>query len=391
MTEAVKPEAKQPMTMATLMSSLASVFKAIPNDKLDDLKDVVDMWNEPGGDHKNPSRAQIVTGPAQRASGDGAPKMIAEYASPAPQEGMTAQYAEFQRMMDGWGKSFSEKLAAQLNPVLARHDTALKGMLTVFEQLHKSQTPAAPGADTFLGKALQKISKGKLALRKAEMSDDDEKEERKSYLTDAKDMLKSAKRLLAKAMEDMEDTDDEGCEKAMTSAKSLLKAVEKAEKEDDEKEKDAAEKAKTAAATLKATEDAAAATLKAETEAAEKAKTVTTDTAVKAVTQEQIEAALKGMATLPTTMQGLLDAVMGKSQNPIAPEIAKGVVVDLDFQTRVDEAIDSGRLGDNGEMKALSLLQHAAAVKAGRLDQTVFAAEVEKAPAEIRALFQAAA
>lgn len=383
-----KPDTK-PMNLSNLMAGLISVFKAVPSDKLDDLKDVVDMWNEPDGDHKNPNRAQIVTGPAQRASGDGAPKMIAEYSSPAPQEGMTAQYAEFQRMMDGWGKSFAATLHAQLNPVLARHDTALKGMLTVFEQLHKAQTPAAPGADTFLGKALQKIAKGKLALRKAEMSDDDEKEERKSYLTDAKDMLKSAKRLLAKAMEDMEDTDDEGCEKAMASTKALLKSVEKAEKEDEEK--DAAEKAKVAA-TQKATEDAAAATLKAETEAAEKAKAAAAAAeTVKSVTPEQIEAALKGLTTLPTTMQGLIDAVMGKSVNPVAPEIAKGVVVDVDFQARVDEAIDSGRLGDNGEMKALSLLQHAAAVKAGRLDQTVFAAEVEKAPSEIRALFQAAA
>lgn len=377
---------------ANMFAKFAAFFKAIPSDKMSDITDVLDTWNKPDGEHTNPSREQIVTGPAQRASGDGAPKMIAEYSSPAPQEGLTAQYQEFQRMLDGWGKAFTDKLNANLNPIITRHDTALKSILGVFAEAKKAQDtpPAAPGADTFLGKALVRITKAKLALRKAEMADEDEKEERKSQLSSASDLLKSAKRLLAKATEDMEDTDDEGCEKALSSLQALTKAVAKAEKEDDEMEK--AESAKAAAA-AKAIEDAAAATKKAEDEkeAAEKAKAAGAEAASKAVTQEQLQEALKGLTVLPNTVQGLIDAVMGKSVNPVAPEISKGTVVDIDFAARVDAAIDSGTLDENTEMKALSLLQHQAAVKSGRMDAAHFAAEIAKSSAAIRELFQVAA
>lgn len=381
------------LDVASAMAKFAAFFKAIPSDKLADITDVMDTWNKPDGEHSNPSREQIVTGPAQRASGDGAPKMIAEYSSPAPQQGLTEQYKEFQSMLDGWGKAFTDKLNANLSPIIARHDTALKSILGVFAEAKKAQevtAPAAPGADTFLGKALGRITKAKLALRKADMADDDEKEERKSQLASASDLLKSAKRLLAKAMEDMEDTDDEGCEKALSTLQGLTKAVAKAEKEDDEMEK--AETAKAAAA-AKAVEDAAAATKKAEDEkeAAEKAKAAGTDATSKAVTQEQLQEALKGLTVLPNTVQGLIDAVMGKSVNPVAPEISKGTVVDVDFAARVDAAIDAGQLDENTEMRALSMLQHQAAVKAGRMDAAHFAAEIAKAPAAIRELFQVAA
>lgn len=396
-----KTAAKSPMNVATLIAGLASVFKAIPSDKMEDMKDVLDLWNTPDGEHKNPSRAEIVTGPAERMSGDGAVKMIGEYSSPAPQQGLTAQYSEFQRMLDGWGKAFTDKL----NPVLARHDTALKSILDVFSQIQKAQTevPAAPAADSFLGKALLKISKAKLALRKADMADDDEKEERKSHLADASDLLKAAKRLLAKASEDMEETDDDAAEKALTSLSSLTKAVAKAEKED--KEWEETEKAK-AVATQKAIDDAAAATKKAEDdkkkeedEAAEKAKAVAApgSAAEKAIiaTAEQaamVQKALDGLALLPATVQTVMDTIYGKSANPIAPEISKGTpAVIVDYAARVEEAIENGTLSEGGEMKARSLVQHMALAKAGRVDMANVSAELEKAPAEVRALFAVAA
>lgn len=397
----VTPAAPKPMNVASLIAGLASVFKAIPNDKMEDLKDVVDMWNQPGGEHQNPGRGEIITGPAERMSGDGAPKMIAEYSSPAPQQGLTAQYQEFQRMLDGWGKSFSDSLTGKLNPILSRHDTALKSILGVFEAAQKAQTatPAAPPADSFLGKALLKISKARSEMRKADLADEDEKEERKSHITAASDMLKSAKRLLAKASEEMEDTDDEATEKAMSDLRAITKAVAKAE--DEEKEKDEAAKS-AAAAAQKATADAAAATQKAEEDkkkeeeeaakSAAAAAAVAGNTAKAAVTQEQILKALEGLTTLPTTVQGLMDAVMGKSAVPGgAPEIAKGTIETVDFATRVDQAIDDGTLTENGEMRALSLVQHLALAKAGRMDIKLVEAEIAKSPEEVRVLFQAAA
>jgi hypothetical protein len=389
-------------SMASLFAGLASVFKSIPDDKVEDLKDVLDTWNEPGGEHKNPSRADIVTGPAERASGDGAPKMIAEYSQPAPQQGLTGQYQEFQRMLDGWGKSFVQHLNSTMAPRMDRHEKAISGLVAFVSGLQKAHADAeaavksaaaGPSEDTFLGKSLLKLTKAHAALRKADLADEDEKEERKSHLAQAADLLKSAKRLLAKATEEMEETgDEEGCEKAMAKLRSLTKAVAKAEEEDKERE-DAAEKARQT--TVKAEEDK-----KREEEEAAKAKAdaaakaLTDDAAAKAapVSQEQILKALEGLTVLPTTVQGLVDAVMGKSQNPGgAPAITKGTVTQVDFAKVVDEAIDDGRLSDANITKAMSIVQHMHLAKEGRVDQRIVDQEIEKSPAEVRDLFRVAA
>jgi hypothetical protein len=401
-------------SVASLIASLAGVFKAIPSDKLEDLTDVVDMWTEPKGEHGSPSRAEIVTGPAERMSGDGAVKMIGEYSTVAPQQGLTAQYAEFQRMLDGWGKSFAADLTGKLNPVLARHDAALKSILGIFAELQKAQTataaaqiaaaPAAPSADTFLGKSLIKLAKAKSALRKADLADETERDVRKGFLEEANDLLKSAKRLLAKASEDMEDTaDEEGCEKALSTLRALTKAVAKADEDDKKRdEEEAAEKARVAKSeeeTKKKIEEAKKDGEKekqAEKEAAEAAEKArqAAEAATKsnAVSQEQILKALEGLTVLPTTVQGLIDAVMGKSQNPGgAPEITKGQVLEVDFAKRVDQAIDENRLSDEGITRAMSLVQHMHLAKAGRIDMKVVEQEIDKSPAEVRDLFRPAA
>jgi hypothetical protein len=400
-------------SVASLIASLAGVFKAIPSDKLEDLTDVVDMWTEPKGEHGSPSRAEIVTGPAERMSGDGAVKMIGEYSTVAPQQGLTAQYAEFQRMLDGWGKSFAADLTGKLNPVLARHDAALKSILGIFAELQKAQTAtaaaqmaalAAPSADTFLGKSLIKLAKAKSALRKADLADETERDVRKGFLEEANDLLKSAKRLLAKASEDMEDTaDEEGCEKALSTLRALTKAVAKADEDDKKRdEEEAAEKARVAKSeeeTKKKIEEAKKDGEKekqAEKEAAEAAEKArqAAEAAAKsnAVSQEQILKALEGLTVLPTTVQGLIDAVMGKSQNPGgAPEITKGQVLEVDFAKRVDQAIDENRLSDEGITRAMSLVQHMHLAKAGRIDMKVVEQEIDKSPAEVRDLFRPAA
>lgn len=386
------------LDVASAFAKFAALFKAIPSDKMEDIKDVLDQWNEPDGEHTNPSRAEIVTGPSQRMSGDGAVKMVGEYSSPAPQQGLTEQYAEFQRMLDGWGKSFADRL----NPVLSRHEKAIGALTGIFAEMQKAATaaPAAPAEDTFLGKALTKLVKAKSALRKADLADEDEKEERKSHLAAASDLLKAAKRLLAKATEDMEDTDEEAAEKAMSELRGLAKALSKAEADDKERE-EAAEKARTDA-------EAAAAKAKAEEkereEAAEKARTdaeaaakaaagtgAATDTSKAAVTLDDIQASLKGLTTLPTTISDFMDVLAGKSRNPEQPAITKGTVETVDFAARVTQAIDDGSLSETGEMKARTLLQRVALAKAGRIPQGDVDAEIAKAPNEVRQLFQVAA
>jgi hypothetical protein len=389
-------------SVASLIAGLAGIFKAIPSDKLDDLKDVVDMFNEPGGEHANPSRGEIVTGPAQRMSGDGASKMISEYSQVAPQQGLTEQYAQFQRMLDGWAKSFTDKL----NPILSRYDATLKGIGDILGEVQKANTeaaaaPAAPAADTFLGKSLLKLAKAKSALRKANLADTDEADVRKSNLEIAAEMLKSAKRLLSKAAsEDMEDTaDEDGCEKAMAELRALTKALAKAEDEDKE---EAAEKARVAKAEEEARNKIEEAKKDGEKEkeaekeaadAAEKAKAIE-EAVAKAMDgyRAQIQKALEGNAVLTATVNQVLDTVAGKSQNPGgAPEISKGQVVEVDFAKAVDQAIDEGRLSDDGITRAMSLVQHMHLAKAGRIDIKVVEQEIAKSPAEVRDLFRSAA
>jgi hypothetical protein len=384
-------------SVASLIAGLAGVFKAIPSDKLEDIKDVVDMFND-GGEHTNPTGGEIVTGPAQRMSGDGAPKMISEYSHVAPQQGLTEQYAQFQRMLEGWGKSFLAQMS--------RHDATLNGIVGVFTELQKAQAdaaaaaPAAPGADTFLGKSLLKLAKAKSALRKADLADADEADLRKSSLELAAEMLKSAKRLLAKASEEMEDTAaEEGCEKAMADLRALSKALAKAEDED--KEAEAAKKAlvaKSEEEAKKKIEEAKEAGEKekeAEKEAAATAKAKEiADAVAKAMEgyQADVKKALEGHALLTNTVHQVLDTVAGKSQAPGgAPAITKGVVVDVDFAKRVDQAIDENRLSDEGITRAQSLVQHMHLAKAGRIDIKVVEQEIDKSPAEVRDLFRPAA
>jgi hypothetical protein len=84
--------------------------------------------------------------------------------------------------------------------------------------------------------------------------------------------------------------------------------------------------------------------------------------------------------------------VAGKSQTPGgAPEIAKGQVVTVDFATRVDQAIDSGSLTDDGITRAMSIVQHLELAKAGRIDPKIVDQEIDKSPAEVRDLFRSAA
>jgi membrane protein involved in colicin uptake len=227
---------------------------------------------------------------------------------------------------------------------------------------------------------------------------------RKGFLEEANDLLKSAKRLLAKASEDMEDTaDEEGCEKALSTLRALTKAVAKADEDDKKRdEEEAAEKARVAKSeeeTKKKIEEAKKDGEKekqAEKEAAEAADKArqAAEAAAKsnAVSQEQILKALEGLTVLPTTVQGLIDAVMGKSQNPGgAPEITKGQVLEVDFAKRVDQAIDENRLSDEGITRAMSLVQHMHLAKAGRIDMKVVEQEIDKSPAEVRDLFRQAA
>lgn len=384
---------------ADVVNGLIAFFKNVPSEQLDDLKQVTDLWNEAGGQFSSPSSAEIKTGSPQASSGGGAERMVAQYSDPAPQMGMTQKYAEFSSMLSSFGKAIDAQ-GARIN--------AITGVLKAAADAVAAE-PAVKTADpdSAFTKAAAKLKKARAELRKADMCDDgdkDEREEKKSFLVEAGVAIKSAKRLLVKA-EDEENEDDDAAEKARTDLRTLSKALKKAEDEDEKKDKEdfekaeavkaAAEKAIADTATAKAAEEAAvvaAAAKAAEVpdEAAVKAQAEAAATAAAAVKAEPVpvdQSVRDQITLLNTSVKGLMDVVMAGSKGRPMPAFVKGATV-ADLGAKVDEAIESGVLNDSVEiMKAQTLVSRIRAVQAGHLDAVLVDDEIAKAPTNVRSLF----
>jgi hypothetical protein len=340
---------------AGMLAKLGKFFKSnVSNDALDDLSDTLDMWNKKDGLHTNPTAAQLDFGPAEAACGSGASRMVSDYSTEqTPQQGLSEQYQMFSRSMSEFRKS------------LALHERAISALMGVFSEARKS-TPAAD-SDSFATRALGKLAKAKASIRKAELQDDDAdgKAARSSHLDAATELLAAAKRLLSKAPEhaDGDEPEDEGqMEKAITMHRSLAKALAaaKADAKSDDDKGDAGEGEGKDAAAKKST-----------------------------VTLEDIQASLQGLRVLPSTVSGLMEAVMGRSKNPDPPVMKAGNAPVLDTAARIELAIDNGELSATHEMRATTLLNQLNLAKAGRVSMHDYECELAKAGPEVRRLFSA--
>lgn len=409
-----------PQNLNTLFGSLISVLKATPSDKLRDLMDSVDhagiqeiddMFNEPGGEHKSPSAAQIGTGPSQSMSGSGAGKMIREYSDTARQEGLTGLYDR----IDGWAADFRKAMARQqrqiagLAGVVSDVSKSHAGMLKALEDAMAGagQSEADAEALLFTSKANEKIVKARKAFLKAESDEDeDSREERKSKLQEVADMLKSAKQKLAKA--EAEGEDDDAVEKALdtwkivnsrvTKALAAIKAEEDKEHEEEEKKAQAA-----AAATTKAEEDkkreedeaekarqATAATAKAEEDTEEEKKDDTAKS--QSDIRGMLEKALSGQATLENTVNGVMEYLQGVSRSVASPpQMATMKAAPMaTIEARIDEAADAGQLSTHEANFASTLLSRTRLAEAGRYPQDRLMQDISGAPENVRSLFVAA-
>lgn len=400
-----------PTDAASLFGAFAKLFKAIPTDKLEEIQSVTDMWNEPHGEHKIPSRAEIVTGPAEPMRGGNASSMVRQYSDTERQEGLVRAYERMDSCLAGIRKSIDnhDKALSAMAGVLG---DVVKGFREVSTAVEKSATPPAATTvvvpeDSFLGKALGKIAKARVALRKADMADEEdekEREERKSYLTAANDLLKSAKRLLAKAEDDDEDEDEDKMEKAVADLRSLSERAMKGlavftKAEEDEKERkekeEAAEKATreaAEAATAKAAADAAAAAAAAET-AVKSADTPAADagvTAAKAEDDRVTKALAEGFGVVQSSLQDMMSTVMGRSAAVVQPPtFAKSAPV-VDIQARLDEAIDNGVLETPADQQhAMTLLHRKVLADAGKMPMQAVLADIAASNDAIKQIFAA--
>ena len=400
--------------IANVFTSLAAIFKAAPEGALADLRDsldhagaasISDMWNEKGGEHRAPSRAEVVTGPAEPMSGRGAEKMIREYSDLAPQGGMTALYQRFEGILNDFGKSltadFDRKFGA-LADVVSEHAKAFTALKGVADAAVADTTAKAgePDGDTFFGKAQIKFVKAQKAFRKAEMEEDeDSREERKSRLTEIADVLKSALKLISKADEE-EKHEDEEVEKAVATVKALqqkvsvaLGAIHKAEEDEKKAEEEKAEKARQAEATAKAEAEAAAAggaTAKAETEEEEEKKDDTAKSqALAQQVAETVAKALEGKTVIPGTMDEVFRLLTGMSKSLApAPDMAPVAKAAQDVAARLEAANDAGQLTGPEAIRGRELLARQAAVAAGKYDAGKFANDVAASPTAVRDIFQ---
>lgn len=363
------------MSKEALLDSLRTLFttvKAAPADDLSGIEDIMDQWNEPNGQHKIPAEGEIKTGPKEDASGDGAFRMVGQYSHPAPQPVATEAYSQ----MSGMFEKMSRAMKAQQAQIQAM-------AAVLFEKAEPAK--AAPEVDSFLAKAETRLKMAKMALRKADMADEDEKDDREDCMEKAERMLAAAKRLIAKAEAEAEDEADEekaeGVEKAIMEHRSLARrfakaraeypapaapVVETVKAEDAQEKKDAKQEEKRVEAK--------------EEDAKDELKRVE---AKKSDDPNHIE-------IIETTVKGLMEKFMGQSKHQM-PDFVKALPIES-ISDRVHEAIDNGTLQSDSEiMKATDLLGRVNAAKLGQYDGARLQDEIAAAPDNVRSLFKIAA
>lgn len=253
---------------ATLLAAISSVFKAVPEDQLADMLDVAP---DPGNDTSNfrqqqqaiPAARAIRLGNEQQASGAGT-RMVAEYSNTASQTGLSELYREFAVLM------------------------------------------ARAKAETIL----------------ADVASSDE--DRNARLGKAQTAIGTARQILAKTAEEMEDSDGD---------------------EDDEMER-AAAKLKKAEARLEA------------------------------VMKGNATAKAADVAALPTlTQAGLMDVFAGRRSTSglsMPPDFSVTAKARVSLSERLESALERGDLNDHEGLEAETVLQHYELAKANRIPMPEF-------------------
>jgi hypothetical protein len=360
---------------------------------------VESRWEE-GHMHEHISREVIRTGPEQKASGDGAEKMIRDYSNVATQQAGIMQQAEsLARLIAPIAASSKAQTAAvtalienvkSLNVTLAALVTAKaegedKMVEEDDEDEKETKEMAAEKAKSLVARAKILLTKAKKAEGDAMMVEDDEEEE-KACKKKAKAFRKQAAVLLGKARTAAFVAGDRETRKsiAQIAAKSDITVVEDDEDEDDDEK----EKAKAAAEKAKG-HDAAG------NQADFSNKDGNQDsTAVKAVSEMsgKVEEALKGFGMLSMELKDMMNVVSGRSKGTGAvPEFTKSAVdPTLALVNKIEELEDAGQLSDTDAFAARDIVSKMTAARAGQLDASIVHDRIAKSTLPVQMLFKAA-
>ena len=353
---------------------------------------VKDGWSE-GMVNKSPTREEINIGPGEESSGRGAEKMVRDYSNPAPQHhGIEQAVERFGAMFEGFGKSMLSQQAAFLKAI-QEDNKAIKALV------------------------VQSI------IAKGESEDDEEEDEEESEVVEinasrAKSKIEEAKKLIKALKKATTDEDKAKIRKALIKAlesanfavtlckseditKAFAAVLAKAdinvvqEEEEDEEEEEEAGKAKSAAVT----DDAGAAKAKKDDQGNQadredptngnQAAAAKAQAAELAKTQTQITDALKGLATLETSVKGMMDIVMGRTKiAETLPDIAKAKPDAITaLIANIHEMQDSGTITPADAAAALDIASQTRHAAAGNLDQAIVKSRLEKSSNTVRTLF----
>jgi hypothetical protein len=255
--------------------------------------------------------------------------------------------------------------------------------------------------------ASQKIRKAKVIINKSE--DDEDDDDFKDRMDKATTQLDAAKTLIEKAEEEADDEDKEAeAEKARGQYKKMRALVKAAHANR------AADKLAKAEAAKKAIEDAEAATKKAseeklaEEEAKESAEKARLEAEAASKSQEapgadpalsaEMKSITSQLGVLTTSVAGMMSRIGNTSQGAMgAPMVVKAMpdnVVELKLSEKVSDdlemAADNGVLDLGAVIKGRSLLNRLRMVEEGKIDKSVFDAEIASAPDNLKPMFATA-
>ena len=348
------PSSNEGSPMSTkAFASLAKIFKSADPGLLADLEQIADYTD---GDGKNKVPSATEMGSESRVipmQGGSATGEVARNGSMAPQMGIQELYQQFAGRLGNMEKSMKALIEG-----IAKAGDSEKDDENPFEKAEKA------------------VRKSKLAVRKAE--DEDDADDKDDAFEKAERAIVAAKAAVQKAEEGADsDEDDERVEKAAKALKTVKSSLKAA--------RDAVVKAK-ADAVVKAEADAAAAAAAATATPVVAAPTVADLAKSHETLSEQLGVVTKSLGDVMAAVQAKAAVPAAVAAGLIAaPVVAKAATPEL--VTAVEDALDAAELPTGALMKGHSLLLRLRAVNDGKLAREVFDAELEKAPADVRAVF----
>jgi hypothetical protein len=347
---------------------------------------VKDGWSE-GQTNKTASREEIKIGPGEAASGMGAEKMVRDYSNPAPQHhGIEQAVERLANMFEGFGKSMTDGMAT-----MKADQSAVKALLVQMaiskasEDDEEEDEEESEVVEINASRGKSRIDQAKVLIKSLKKAKTDEaKAAIKAELTKlfAKAQINF---MVAKSKADRTALYELAAKAGITKAD--INVVQE-EEEDEEEEEEKRKSAPVADVTTKAVTDDKGNQADREDnkngnqEAAAKA-------AVDANSKTQLDAALKGIAVLETSVKGLMDIVSGKSRvADQIPNIAKATpdVIQVILDT-IEQQENSGAIAQADAMAARDIAVMTRLSSEGKFDGAIVKARLEKSSGTVRAIF----